>query len=115
MVTYVQIGKKPRMAINDTMANIRKDFIKQIPKLKWKPVPIYFYTTAKGKDYKGVLLPYTFKYSDMKEYGYSFFWIGEYEYWSVYEDWKSKVNLGTVGWNKLMDIIKKYREKGYEL
>ena len=114
MVTYVQIGKKPRMAINDTIANIRTDFIKQIP--SWKSfAPIYFYSSAKSKYYKGVLLPYKWKYSTMKDYACSFYWIGESEYWSVNEHWKSKVKYGTVGWNKLMDTIEKYREKGYEL
>lgn len=115
MVTYVQIGKKPRMAINDTIANIRTDFIKQIPKLGWKPVPIYFYATAKSKWWKGVLVPYKWKFKDKKEYHYSFYWITESEYWYINEDRKDKVKFGTVGWENLEDTIKKYREKGYEL
>lgn len=114
MVTYVQIGKNPRMAINDSIPNIRNEFIKQIP--SWKRlVPIYFYSNAKSKYYKGVLLPYKWKFSDMKDYACSFYWIGEYEYWSINEHWKSKIKLGTVGWENMMDTFKKYREKGYEI
>lgn len=116
MATYVQIGKNPRMIINDKMENIRTDFIKQIPTLGWKKLkPIYFYSTARGNDCKGILLPYRWKFKDMKEYHISFYWITAYDYWYVDEDRKSKVRFGTVGWDNMMDIFKKYREAGYKI
>lgn len=117
MVTYIQIGKNPRMLINDKIENIRNDFIKQIPNIGWKKlVPIYFYSTAKGSDCKGILLPSKRKstFSDAKYY-YRFYWITAYDYWYVDEDRKSKVKFGTVGWDNMMDVFKKYREAGYKI
>lgn len=118
MATYVQIGKNPRMLINDKVENIRKDFIKQIPTLGWKKlVPIYFYSTANGKDCKGILLPTKWKstFSDTKEY-YRFYWITAYDYWTVDGDnRKRKVDFETVGWDWMMAVFKKYREAGYKI
>lgn len=113
MAVYVQIGKNPRMLINDKLADVRKDFIEQMP--SWdRLVPIYFYPSAKTKEWTGVLLPRRWKRGDY--IGHSFYWIGQCEYWSFLGgDYKSKVDYGTVGWDWLMALIKKYEELGFEL
>ena len=108
MAVYVQIGKNPRMLINAKLADVRKDFIEQMP--SWKRlVPIYFYPSAKTDNWTGVLLPR--RWTDGDYLGHSFYWIGQYEYWS-FLDGNCKLK---VGWDWLMALIKKYEELGFKL
>lgn len=114
MVTYVQIGKGPRMAINDTVRNIRFDFVKQMPEFK-RLVPIYFYKTRTAKEWSGILLAERWKVKGGNIVN-TFYWVGEYDYWSI---WKhdgsmSKMNYGTVGHDNVVELIKKYKAQGFE-
>ena len=113
MVVYVQIGKNPRMAINSSVKEIRTDFIEQMK--SWKRlVPVYFYPNSKTDSWTGVLIPYAWRFKTTDPYHVSFYWIGQYEYWYADERGLRKVDFGTVGWDKLMDIKEKYMKKGYE-
>lgn len=112
MAVYVQIGKNPRMLINAKLADVRKDFIKQMP--SWdRLVPIYFYPSAKSSEWTGVLLPRKWRMDDY--IGHSFYWMSHCDYWYIDQYNKRKVDLGTVGWDNLMALIKKYEELGFEL
>lgn len=112
MAVYVQIGKNPRMLINAKLADVRRDFIEQMP--SWdRLVPIFFYPSMKSSEWTGVLLPYKWKSKDY--IGHSFYWMGQCDYWYIDEYHKSLVDYGTVGWNDLMDVIKMYEGLGFKL
>lgn len=117
MVTYVQIGKKPRMAINDTVANIRKDFVEQFYTLKRKEiVPIFFYSSPKSTEYVGLLIPKV-----VKEGGriYSrFYWITQSDFWHLWKDGtKSKVSYhtGDFEFDEISEAFKQYKKEGYNV
>ena len=112
MAVYVQIGKNPRMLINAKLADVRRDFIEQMP--TWdRLVPIYFYPSAKSNEWIGILLPRKWKMDDY--IGHSFYWMTHCEYWRIDEYHKSIVDYRTVGWERVTALIKKYKELGFEL
>lgn len=113
MVTYVQIGKGPRMAINDTLKNIRMDFIKQLPGFK-RLVPIYFYSSKTAENYTGVLIPYRYKGSKAVDY----IWVTQEYYWDVYV-WDKEISMsrddyGTGSYYAAEKVVKAYKNKGYK-
>lgn len=110
MVTYVQIGKGPRMAINDTVKNVKKDFIKQIPKFKTL-VPIYFFPNKSTDEWSGVLIPYRGSISGTVYFIYK----THEEYWDL---WNGNITARKIDWRdykyKVYPIEEMYAKKGYK-
>lgn len=114
MVTYVQIGKKPRMAYNGTMANIRNDFVEQFYTQKWKKiVPIFFYSSPTSTEYVGLLIP---KVDKVGGRVYSrLYWITQSEYWSIDKGGiKQKVRYNHE-FEDISEAFNQYKKEGYNV
>ena len=114
MVTYVQIGKKPRMAYNGTMANVRNDFVEQFYTQKWKKiVPIFFYSSPTSTEYVGFLIPKVEK-EDGRVYS-RLYWITQSEFWSID---KGGIKRKAYLYHESKDIgeaFKQYKKEGYDI
>jgi len=112
MVTYVQIGKGERMAINDTVKNIRSDFIKQLPSFK-RLRPVYFYSGKNTKEPIGILTPYRTEF--LGKYYFHCVWETPEKYWDIdtYYGSLSTLSYGTVGYNNFMEARNHYKKIGY--
>ena len=117
MVTYVQIGKKPRMAYNDTIVNIRKDFVEEFSTLKRKKlVPIFFYSSPKSTEYVGLLIPKVFK-ADGRTYA-RFYWITQSDFWFLHKDgtkYKVSYHTGDFDFEEIREAFKQYKKEGYDI
>ncbi len=114
MVTYVQIGKKPRMAYNGTMANVRNDFVKQFYTQKWKKiVPIFFYSSPTSTEYVGFLIPKVEK-KDGRVYS-RLYWITQSEFWSLYNDGTKRKACFSYESEDISEAFKQYKKEGYDI
>ena len=103
------------MAINDTVKNVRKDFVEQMPGFR-RLVPVFFYSTKTGKDYTGVLLPYRYKGSK----SVNFIWGAQEYYWEMYtwggnsEPTMTRINYSSRLYDLVSKVIKMYKKEGFE-
>ncbi len=114
MVTYVQIGKNPRVAFNGTVANVRNDFIKQFYTQKWeKLVPIFFYSSSKSTEYVGFLVP-----NVRKEGGRVWprlYWITQSEFWSIGVGGRKRAIMFNSESEDIKEAFKLFRNEGYNI
>lgn len=115
MVTYVQIGKNPRIAYNGTVVNIRKDFVEQFRTLKRKKlVPIFFYSSPTSTEYVGLLIPKVFK-ENGRTYA-RFYWITQSDFWYLSTTGKkSKVSYHSWESEEISEAFKQYKKEGYDI
>lgn len=117
MVTYVQIGKNPRMAYNGTMANVRNDFVEQFYTQKWKKiVPIFFYSSPTSTEYVGLLIP---KVEKVGGRVYSrLYWITQSDFWFLHKDGtrtKVSYHTGDFEFEEIREAFKQYKKEGYNV